>query len=75
MVSATQAKLIDASLLPAQVSSQISVSVAAKSLDAARQEGDAAVQLIDAAGASGPQPGDALVAKATGMGTFLDVQA
>jgi len=75
MVSAAQSNLIDASLSPAQVSNAISTSVLSKTLDAARQQGASVVQLIDDASLSGPQPGDALVAKATGLGSFLDISA
>ncbi len=57
---------------PAQVNNAVSYSVLRKSLDAARQEGASAVELIDNAGT--PQPGDALVAKATGLGSLVDIQ-
>jgi hypothetical protein len=73
MVSSAQSRLIDASLSPAQVDNAVSVSVLRKSLDAARQEGASAVQLIDSAAV--PQRGDALVARATGLGNLIDVQA
>lgn len=76
MVSPAQQSLNQASLSPAATASAIDTAVAAKALNAQRQQGDAAVQLIDSAGQSGsPQPGDALVAKATGLGSLLDVTA
>ena len=75
MVSAAQSSLIDASLLPAQVDNAISTALLKKTFDAARQEGNSAVQLIDSAGQVGPQAGDALVAKATGLGGLLDISA
>ncbi|MGN6369747.1 MAG: putative motility protein [Phycisphaerae bacterium] len=73
MVSSAQSRLSDASLSPAQVNNALSISLLRKSLDAARQEGASAVQLIDSA--APPQPGDALVAKATGLGNLIDLQA
>jgi hypothetical protein len=71
MVSPAQSKLIEAALIPARVASEVSSSVAAKTLDAARQQGAQVVSLIDKAGQIGA--GDALVAKATGKGGLLDV--
>ena len=41
---------IEAQLAPAAVASQINYAVAAKSLDAERQEGAAAVRLVEGAG-------------------------
>jgi hypothetical protein len=73
MVSAAQNKLIEASLIPARVSNEISTSVAAKTLDAARTQGAQMISLIDSAGQIGA--GDALVARATGLGGTLDVTA
>lgn len=55
-----------------QTAQAIQVSVAKKALDAQRQQGAAAIQLIEAAGGTGG-PGDALVAKATGLGGRIDV--
>jgi len=75
MVSAAQTNLIDASQSPAQVSNAIATSVLSKTFDAARQQGASVVQLIDDASISGPQPGDALVAKATGLGNLVDMSA
>jgi predicted secreted Zn-dependent protease len=75
MVSPAQSNLTNASLLPAQVDNQISTALLKKTFDAARQEGDSAVQLIDSAGQAGPQAGDALVAKASGVGGLLDISA
>jgi hypothetical protein len=75
MVSAAQTNLINASLAPAQVDNAIATSVLSKTLDAARQQGASVVQLIDDAAEGGPQPGDALVAKATGLGSLVDISA
>ncbi len=72
MVSSIQSSSNDPSMSPAQVDNAVAISVLRKSLDAARQQGASAVQLIDDAAA--PQPGDALVAKATGLGGLIDVQ-
>jgi hypothetical protein len=73
MVSSAPSSLNAASMSPAQVDNAVSISVLRKSLDAARQEGASAVQLIDSAAAV--QPGDSLVAKATGLGSLVDVRA
>jgi hypothetical protein len=73
MVSAAQSKLIDAALIPARISNEISTSVAKKTLDAARDQGAQLVSLIDDAGQI--SPGDSLVASATGKGGLLDVTA
>ena len=71
MISSVQQKLIDAQLAPARIGQDISTAVAAKSLDAQRQEGDSVLQLLDSAA----QAGDPLVAKATGVGSLLDITA
>lgn len=73
MVSPIQQKLIDAQLSPAKVAQDVSAAVAAKALDATRQQGAAVLQLLEAAGKV--QAGDPLVAKATGLGRILDVVA
>ena len=70
-MSPVQSQLIQASTLPAAVDSQISASVAGKVLDAARQQGDAVVKLLDQASAL--SAGDPLTAQATGLGGILDV--
>jgi hypothetical protein len=75
MVSAAQSNLITASLIPAQVDNNISYAVLAKANDAERQAGESDVELIDAANRSAPGPGDPLVAKATGLGSLLDIDA
>jgi hypothetical protein len=49
MVTALQSRLIDAQLAPAALNSAISTAIAAKSLDAQRQEGAAVLQLLDQA--------------------------
>jgi hypothetical protein len=74
MVSPAQSKLIDAQLAPARLANDVSYAIAAKSLDAQRQEGATALKLLDAA-ATTLQPGDPLVAKATGLGSLLDITA
>jgi hypothetical protein len=71
MVSSAQSNPINSAVAPGQLNSDISVSVLKKALDASRQQGAAAVQLIDNAGI---QAGDPLVAKATGLGGLIDVQ-
>jgi len=75
MVSPAQQSLIQSSLAPAALASDITYSVAAKAMNAERQQGDAVVQLLDSAGGGSPGPGDALVAKATGLGSLLDITA
>jgi hypothetical protein len=65
------------SLPPAELGSRIATALQAKALQAARQQGAQEVQLIANAGQAqtpaAPSAGDALVAKATGLGTLLDV--
>lgn len=79
MISTAQSQMVDASLAPMRLRTEISTSVLKKTLNAARDEGAAMVDLIDSAGAvgsgGGGQAGDALVAKATGVGGLLDVMA
>jgi hypothetical protein len=57
----------------AQTLSAVQVSVAAKVMDMQRLEGNAAVQLIQAAGQSAS--GDVMVAAATGVGGQIDTYA
>jgi hypothetical protein len=57
------------SLKQADVSNQISVAVARKTLDAQKQEGDAAIQLLEAAKQSAPG------ASPDGIGARVDVAA
>ncbi|HEX8915417.1 MAG TPA: putative motility protein [Humisphaera sp.] len=61
------------SIQQGRVSDQIGVAVAKKAMDAQRQEGAAALQLLQAASQGGP--GDALAAQATGLGGQIDVRA
>jgi len=75
MISPAQNNLVEASLIPARVSNDISVAVAAKSLANDRQQGAQLTQLIDAAGQIASPAGDPLVARATGVGGLLDVNA
>ena len=56
----------------AQAISSVQIAVAAKILDVDRSEGNAAVQLIQAADQGASQAGDALVAAATGLGGSID---
>jgi hypothetical protein len=71
MVSPAQSRLIDAGLQPAAVGQQISVAIASKVLNSARQEGAAVLSMLDAAG----QVADPQLAQASGLGTQLDVTA
>ena len=62
----------------AQMGMQIATALAAKQMQADRQQGANAIQLLEAADISGGQTGlagDPLVAKATGLGGLLDVVA
>jgi hypothetical protein len=56
----------------AQAISSVQIAVAAKVMDIDRSEGNAAVQLIQAADKGAGQAGDALVAAATGLGGAVD---
>lgn len=56
----------------AEAISSVQIAVAAKVLDIDRSEGNAAVQLIQAADKGASQAGDALVAAATGLGGNVD---
>ena len=58
-----------------QIQGQVQVSVAAKVLNLARQEGAEAIQLLQSASAGGGQAGDSLAAAATGLGASLDTYA
>ncbi len=58
-----------------QYQGQAQVSVATKVLNIARQEGAAAMQLLQSASSGGTQGGDALTAAATGLGGQLDTLA
>ena len=75
MVSPAQQASIQASLIPSAVANEVSTSIAAKTLQAQRQQGDALLALLDSASPDpgGVGPGDPLVAKATGLGGLLDV--
>jgi len=61
-------------LQQAKVIGQVQMAVAKKVLDSQRAQGDAAVKLIEAASRGAGQAGDALAAKATGLGGLLDTQ-
>jgi hypothetical protein len=74
MISPAQSQMIDAQLAPARIANDVSYAVAAKTLNAQRQEGATLLKLLDSAEGT-PQPGDPLVAKATGLGSLLDVRA
>ena len=60
------------SLKQAEVATQVQYAVARKLLDSQRQQGNAAIQLLQAASQAGPAVGDELVAAATGLGGSLD---
>lgn len=62
-------------LQQAQTLGQIQFAVARKILDQQQMQGQAAVQLIDAATSAVSGAGDALVAAATGLGSELDTYA
>lgn len=71
-----------ASSSPASLGTQIAVAIQARTLQIARDQGSQITSLIDAAGSTADQAspssvsaGDALVAKATGLGGQLDVTA
>ena len=54
---------------------QIQIAVARRIMDSQRQQGDAALQLLQAATTGVTQAGDQLVAAATGLGGSLDTYA
>lgn len=58
-----------------QTQSQVQFSVAAKVLNLAREEGSAAIELLQSAGGRGAGPGDPLTAAATGLGRQVDAYA
>lgn len=62
-------------LQQAQTLGSIQYAVARKILDNEQEQGNAAVQLIQAASNNASSAGDALVAAATGRGGNLDVSA
>lgn len=69
MVSPVQSQLTQAELAPVTLGTQISAAIAAKSLNAARQQGAAVIQLLD--DASGQSSG----APQGSTGSTLDVMA
>lgn len=56
----------------AELLGKVQLAVARKILDNQKMQGEAAVQLIEAAAQAGAQAGDSLVAAATGLGAHLD---
>ena len=68
MVSPAQSRLIDTMLAPAALNSNISSAIAAKSLDAEKQQGAAVIQLLDAATAGQDPASDPY-----GRGATLDM--
>lgn len=81
-MSTTISNSLSSTTPPAQLGQAISTIVAAKTLQAARQEGAGVLKLLDGAAAvgknasqNGLSQGDALVAKATGLGGLLDITA
>lgn len=69
MISPVQSQLTQAQLAPAALGAQISSAIAAKSLDAQKQQGAAVLQLLDNAG----QVADGIAPAPTGR--LLDLQA
>jgi hypothetical protein len=59
-------------LQQSQTMGQVQIAVAAKIMNMQRMEGNAAVQLIDAASQGVSKAGDQLVAAATGLGGQID---
>ena len=55
--------------------SKVQIAVASKILQSQKQDGAAALQLIQAAFSNVSKAGDALTAQATGLGGALDVRA
>ncbi len=62
-------------LQSAKTMSRVQYAVARKMLDVQQFQGQAAVQLIEAAGKTMNRAGDALVAAATGLGSQVDTYA
>jgi len=54
--------------------SQVQFAVAAKMLQSQKQQGNAMLQMLNAASTTASKAGDQLVAAATGLGGALDVQ-
>ncbi len=74
MVDETGMGLIDAisGIQQAKVLGQVQTAVAKKILDAQKQNGDAMLELLNAASNGVSQAGDALTAAATGLGGQVD---
>ena len=68
MVSAVQSQLINAQLAPVSLGSQISATVAAKTLSAEKQQGAAVLSLLDQAASVGD-------ASSSSTGQLLDITA
>ena len=62
-------------LQQAKTMGDVQIRVAKKILDSQRQNGAAALQLLEAASGGVGQTGDALVAAATGLGENVDIYA
>lgn len=62
-------------LKTAEIHAQIGMRVARRILDVQKMEGAAALKLLESASAGVGKAGDALVAKATGLGGQLDIRA
>jgi hypothetical protein len=58
-----------------QLLGQVQIAVAAKTLNIARQQGAAGLQLLQSAGQSEARGGDEMAAAATGLGGALDTYA
>jgi len=59
-------------LKQAQIASKVQYAVAGKILDAQKQNGQAAIQLLNAATTGVAKAGDQLTAAATGLGGVID---
>lgn len=59
----------------AQLISKVQVAVAKKVMDQDKMNGQAALQLLEAASQTSVKAGDALVAAATGLGNSIDTYA
>ncbi|HVX85626.1 MAG TPA: putative motility protein [Phycisphaerae bacterium] len=73
MISPAQSQLTDAQLTPARVASDIGYAVAAKTLNAERQQGAAILDLLN--GTANTQLSDPSLAQATGLGSLIDISA
>lgn len=66
---------MDAELISAMTMSRVQVAVAAKMMDVARDQGDAAVSLVRSAGKVIAESQEQMAAAADGLGRLVDVRA